>query len=419
MDLAKLEAKLDLIGDQVDKGITKANELAKNSAAEEGNKVKAELKAEIAANVDKYNTMQGTLDAMKEQLNAVDVATQKNQGQPKTKSFGNYLKDTLKEDVNFKAFKEKQNSGALITLKDFGLLQKADMVSGTNYVDATGVAVVPPTRVNGVFYSPDRATHIRQILPVGTTNSNKIEYLQETAITDNTASTSEGALFGQSEVTVTAVKSDVEKIGTRLDFTVEMLEDWDAFTSYISVRFAKKLMLKEDQQLLYGSGSSPQLQGISGVASAFAPYDTTLGSAAQVVDILNQAVSQATIAEYRPNYILLNPADYYNILALKDSQNNYIWGTAILVAGALQIAGVPVIPTTAVAADDFFVGDFNMGCQLFDRKMPEIEFSYENGDNFEKDLVSAKIRERVAFIIPRTDAFIYGDITTAIANYSG
>ena len=37
----------------------------------------------------------------------------------------------------------------------------------------------------------------------------------------------------------------------------------------------------------------------------------------------------------------------------------------------------------------------------------------------EKDLVSAKIRERVAFIIPRTDAFIYGDITTAIANYSG
>lgn len=407
----QLEKGLEQLGEKIEAKCAEAVELAKNSAAEKGDKISADFKAEIKALTEKYAKTA-------EQVNQLDVDYRKNGFQGKGMTYSEALKGQLQKSEGFNSFKSKTNRSARVDLKGFNLLYKADMDSDTNLVDATGVAVIPPTRVPGVFYTPDRPQHVRQFLPIGTTSSNKIEYLQETAITDATASTAEGAAFPQSEVTVTAVRSDVEKIGTRLDFTEEMLEDWDQFTSYLSVRFGKKVLVREDQQLLYGTGTSPQLQGISGVASAFNPPNATLGSAVQEIDVLNQAVSQIRQDEYMANAIMLNPADVHNIFGLKDADNNYLYGGPILAGSPLVIAGVPVIGITAVTSGDFFVGDFNLGCQLFDRKMPEIEFSYENQDNFEKDRVTAKIRERIAFPIYRTDAFVYGDFASAKANYS-
>lgn len=411
MELKQLEEKLTALDGQIEKAIEKAVGQAEETAAKKGEKVATELKSEITALTEQYKKTA-------EQVNQLDVDYKKNGFQGKGVSYEKALQGKLEKSDAFASFKSKNNRSARVELKGFNLMHKADMDSPTNLVDANGVAVVPPTRVQGVFYTPDRAQHVRQFLPVGTTNSNKIEYLRETAITPGAASVAEGALLPQGDSIVTAVRSDVEKIGVRLDFTEEMLEDWDQFTSYLSVRFGKKISVVEDQQLLYGNGTSPQLQGISGVASAFNPPNATLGSAVQEVDILNQAVSQIRQDEYSATGIMLNPADYYNILALKDADNNYIWGNAVLMAGALMIGGAPVIPITAVNPGDFFVGDWSLGCQLFDRKLPEIEFSYENADNFEKDRVSAKIRERVAFPIYRTDAFVYGDFASAKANYS-
>jgi hypothetical protein len=46
-------------------------------------------------------------------------------------------------------------------------------------------------------------------------------------------------------------------------------------------------------------------------------------TAANEFDVLVAAINQLQIANYKADYILLNPTDFHKILLLKDTTNNY------------------------------------------------------------------------------------------------
>jgi HK97 family phage major capsid protein len=55
------------------------------------------------------------------------------------------------------------------------------------------------------------------------------------------------------------------------------------------------------------------------------------------------------------------------------------------------------------------MGDTN-GCMIFDREQASVEASYEDSTNFQKNMVTVRCEERLAFAIFRTEAFIYGSL---------
>jgi len=401
----KLEKKADELEKSIDEKIAKANEVAKNSTAEEGNKLETSLKAEIAAKTEEYNKtlgeMQSRIDAMEtkagrlEQFNAsVDLRTT--------------LKSALENSEGYKRFKEGNADKVSIDLKGIDVLKAGDMTTGNSY---TG-EIIAPTRVPGFVFDPDRSTHIRNFIALGQTDSDSIVYNQETAIDDGTGTAAEGSALGQSDADFTKVTESVQKVGTFLTVTDEMMNDTPGLSSYLTARFSRKVMLEEDDQILHGDGTGNNLTGISVDATA---YTDELGDADVTrFDVLGFAIKQAQVSEYTPNVILVHPTDWWLMAITKDDNGNYLV-PSVYSGAPLVVGGVPVIANTAVTSDEFFVGDFRLGAQLWERQAVTMEFSNSHSTNFTELQTTIRIYERIALAIYRPNAFRYGDFSNALA----
>lgn len=75
--------------------------------------------------------------------------------------------------------------------------------------------------------------------------------------------------------------------------------------------------------------------------------------------------------------------------------------------------GLPVAQTQAMTAGEFMTGAFNLGAQIFDRMDVEVLLSSENVDDFEKNMFTIRIEERLALAVYRPEAFVTGDVNPA------
>ena len=63
--------------------------------------------------------------------------------------------------------------------------------------------------------------------------------------------------------------------------------------------------------------------------------------------------------------------------------------------------------------NEFVLGDFQGACDLIQNQGIRFDISFENNDNFDKDLVTLKISERIQLVAYLTKAFIKGTFTGA------
>ena len=383
--------QLDQLGNIIDEKIEKANGQAINNAKGEIDSV---LKGEINNLTTKFN----------ERMDAIEVANKKN--------FDSLV--SQKEDKSFKGGLIKSiNEGALDSLRS-GMSRatsfqiKADM---TMNADFTG-EVVPADRVPGYKYDPTRAVHIRSLIPQGSTTSDVVRFVKESGYSDGSAPKAEGATLGQTDFDMAADNNTVEKIGAYLRISEEMLADTPQLTSYISNRVPAKLLAKEDDQILNGNGTSPNLSGITVDA---ADFDESVSAAfyqsinnANEFDVIVAALNQLSLSEYQADKIILHPTDFHKILLLKDSNNRYLKDQ---VYSGLQptFMGVPVVLNTALAAGSFLLGNFSQGTQLWIRDNVSVEFFREDGTNVRDGFVTVRCVERVALTNYLPNSFVYGD----------
>jgi capsid protein len=107
---------------------------------------------------------------------------------------------------------------------------------------------------------------------------------------------------------------------------------------------------------------------------------------------------------------LLRSAEYFNFFKHKavGSGEYDLPRNVVFTDGTLYISGIPVYQSTAVAADNRFVGDFAMGAQLLVQEGMRIEFFEQDADNVTKNKVTVRIEETVAFPVYGSDYFIKG-----------
>jgi HK97 family phage major capsid protein len=179
--------------------------------------------------------------------------------------------------------------------------------------------------------------------------------------------------------------------------------------SYIDGRLRYGLKLKEEAQLLKGSGVGLNINGIFTQASAYANPGVTV-QAETAIDRLRIALLQATLAEYEADGIVLSPIDWAMIELTKTADNQYLFTTptGLAVPG---LWGRPVVATQAMTAGDFLVGSFQQGAQGWDREDVSVTVSTEDRDNFVKNMVTILCEERVGLTVYRPEAFVKGDFT--------
>lgn len=194
-----------------------------------------------------------------------------------------------------------------------------------------------------------------------------------------------------------------------------MLDDVEGLVTYIVNRWGAKLKVKEDYTLLYSTKSSTAFDGLTVAAQA---YDDMLAdSAVNEWDVLMNAATQLRSDEYRATAIMMNPVDVLKLKTAKGSDLHYI-GRAPWTSLPMACDGVPIIETTAIGQGEFLVGDFARGAQIFDRKTASINFYDQDEDNAQKNLITVVVEERLALVIYRPNAFVYGDFASALAKGS-
>lgn len=411
----EMAKKLEDLGKDIGKQLEKVNEQVTQSG-----KASEDTKTELKNATDKFKeTADKHTELIKKQQEQLDDLEKKagKLGTPQqpAKNFETELKSILETNVKFKEYKNRNSRSAQIEMGDVDLFQKASTITTAGALTQTTTPIILPTQTPGIVYQPDRRVHVRELLPVGTTNAQAVAYVEESALTNGVASVAEGASKPQSDFTLISKLAPVIKIATFLRVSEEMLDDLPGLTSYITVRFSSKLKLEEDRQMLTGSGAANNLTGLITAASS---YNDVLGnSGVNPFDVLIAAITQIAVNEYAADYILLHPRDYMRLAIAKGSDGHYVFPGAIQ-GGPVSVFGVPIVSSTMVAYDTFLVGDFKMGAMIFDRKSASIRFYDQDADNATKNLVTIVIEERLAMPIYRPTAFVTGSINAALANGS-
>ena len=310
--------------------------------------------------------------------------------------------EMLVKSDSFKAMQEGRSKFARVEVK-------------TAIVNATGQnqPLVPSQRVVGIINNPNRVLTIRDLLPVGRTTSNLVEYTKENVFTNNagpqySSPNYENVTKPESGITFTLASAAVATLAHFIPVSRQVLDDSAQLESYVNGRLVYGLKLEEEDQLLNGNGTSGNLGGIlkSGNYTAY----TRAVTGDTKLDTIRRALTQAQLSEFTADAIVLNPADWETIELQKSSYGEYIFGGDMGPIDALgpRIWGKRVVATNSITAGTFLVGSFMMGAQIWDRQDAAVQISYEDGDNFKKNMATILAEERLALTVYRPAAFISG-----------
>jgi HK97 family phage major capsid protein len=112
---------------------------------------------------------------------------------------------------------------------------------------------------------------------------------------------------------------------------------------------------------------------------------------------------------------VLHPSDWADIELTKTDNGQYLF-TNPQNGNEPRLWRLPVVDTQAMTLDNFLVGAFKLGAQIFDREDANVEISTEDQDNFIKNLVTIRAEERLALAVYRPESFVKGAFTTALAS---
>lgn len=403
--LAEIKKGMDTLGGSIDAKLEKAAKAAEEAGDVKLAKLSTDVKAEVEGQIAKYNELH---EKYTKRLDIIETKAGKF-GQVGTRK---NMADMFQQKLSDSGVKKGYRGAIELVSKDFDGVQKADDMTTAN----TFTNNVPGyDHLNEIHFDPDRKARIRDLILQGTTTMAAMEYITETAYSDGTLMKAEGAEWGQSDFDLTAATATVRRITAYVIMSEEMLDDVAGMTSYILARLPSKINNYEDTQILAGPGTGVTLSGL--ITNATAYTDALADSLVQRIDVIVDAVRQVHDDEYFPTAIVLHPTDFYAIALTKTgTEGNYILPWILGVANP-QLAGVPIVVSTAQTAGTFLVM-VREAAQAFFRKELTIEFGNQNEDNFIKGMVTVRAQKRLALCIYRPTALLTGTFAAALADGS-
>ena len=332
------------------------------------------------------------------EMNRIKVASIENE--QKGKCFDVALDEAMKEQAEeLKALQTDKNAKVTIQLKDVGTMG----ISSIQNISMANAQLRP-----GIIGLPNRRIHMRDIMLTGRMTTSDYHYLREVGGEGDVDNWTENS--GKKPVLDLDYIEKVapsQYIAGLLQISRKSLDDVPALRSSLAARLLEKYLIKEDQQILSGTGVAPQLEGILAVAE---PYD---GSKTRLVEKLIDAVGQLEENEFYADGAILRPRDWAAIAMTVSSQQEFTLpgvGIVTMQNGILFINGVPIYKMNGMPKNNrqFLVGDWMMGAQLLIRDQPKVEFSYENATNFENNEITVRVEGRAALPIYFDDAFVKG-----------
>lgn len=284
--------------------------------------------------------------------------------------------------------------------------------------------------VRNDFYAPttdlvgERELTVRDLVTVGSTVSDTVEYVRVTGKTNNAAPTAEattaapGAISGASPgpYTVAAASGVKPESGMDLEIvstTVKTIAHWIPMTKRAAADAGQVRTLVDgflryglneelEDQMINGSGSGENFTGI------LQSSPLTVGSAGTDIDAIVDAIKSVRVTgRRRPTALVIHPNDWYSagFLTAKDSQGNYLIGDPRASVEQLNtLWGLQVVTSEAVTENTALVGDFRQAV-LWEREGIDVLVSDQHADFFTRNLLAILAEMRAAFGVLDPQAF--------------
>ena len=201
----------------------------------------------------------------------------------------------------------------------------------------------------------------------------------------------------------TQVQEAVSKIAQFLPVTDEMLEDVGMLRAFIDAQLVAGLDLTEEDQILNGSGTAPNLRGILNRTGLMADWPRGTDSNH---DAILKAITQLEVTNpgAKVTGIVMNPTNWTPMLLLKSTTGEYIAGSPFDPVTAPTLWGRPVVQTPAIVA-----GTCLLVCKeqaiVLRRGGTRVEASNSHQDFFIKNLVAIRAERRLALAVLRPSCF--------------
>jgi HK97 family phage major capsid protein len=280
---------------------------------------------------------------------------------------------------------------------------------GLKALDGTsGGTLVPPFFDDRLRDLPQRSLFVRSLIPVRQADSDKVWYLRTTMADHQATVVPAGEEKPTSTYTIERIEVPIVTIAHVTEpLDRALLMDYDALTDFIDLQLRYGVLMAEEDQVLNGSGSPPELEGILTAAGQTQPR----GSDPQL-ECIYKGMTKLRNAFFEPDGIVLNPNDWESIRLSKDATGNYLSGSVIS-GDNTRLWGTPVVTSKAIAQGTGLVGQFSVGASLWSREEARVTFT-ESGmvtadgsttELFVTNRVLFRGEERMALAIERPDAF--------------
>lgn len=337
-------------------------------------------------------------------------------------ALGDALKDDAKSDDGGGVRRKFTSIGDAFVKSDAYLDALAAVKSGSRYttkavdtgLDLKALTTVTP-RIGNVQELPllglvlNRPV-VADLLTQGSLNGSVLSYLRETVATNAAAAVAESGVKPASELTLARVEHALSKIATVLDVPDEFLEDMDAARSYIDGRLTLFIQQEEEDQILNGNGTAPNLRGILQTVGILT--EASAAAADNFAAIYRAITEVRTVAQLEPDGLVIHPTDYQNLRLTQDANEQFYGGGPFAGAygtgGAINdpaVWGLRTVITPAVAAGTVVVGAWKAGGMIFRKGGITVDSTNSDGEKFRSNISTIRAEERLGLAVFRPAAF--------------
>lgn len=429
--LEKLVHNMQAFADECD-----ANDATSTEDVQKLNQMATDVKDLVAA-IKAETTASGTLDVAKAFLGDIagaPAAPEADAAKVSASGIINPKGMTLGQAVtNSPAYAEflGQFKGADGTIKGSGIRSaaidfpgfhgpKATLVTGDSAT--SGGAFITPYRYGPVSDNiGERRLTVRDLCTNISIQSDTFEFVKITGKTNNAATVPEATVSAtpglnnvavgaydathgvkpESAMTLAVASCPVETIAHLIPITRRAAADAPQVRQLIDAFLLYGLKEEEEDQILNGDGTSPNLSGI------FDQSISTVGSAGTDLDAVVDAIRTIRADRREPTAMVVHPNDWYStgFLLAKDTAGNYLIGDPRASLDVLNsLWGLRVVVTPAQTENTLLVGDFTQ-CVVADREQSTIYVSDSHNDWFARNLLAVLAEERLAVGVLDEDAF--------------
>jgi HK97 family phage major capsid protein len=251
-----------------------------------------------------------------------------------------------------------------------------------------------------------RKMWLRDVLSVQETGLSSVPYIREvnaSGLEGGASAVAEAS--AKPEVTMNFVQADapVRKIAGWLVATDEILMDAPTLKGYIDTRLGYMVAVREEAEILNGTGTAPRLEGINVVTGT----QTQTTPTGDYPAIIGRAIGKVENVDGEADAVATNPLDYWTAITSRFATqfDNSGSGSAPAVFGGVTW-GLPAIRTRAMTGGSAIVGAWRLGATLFDRMQTVVRTADQHDDLFIKNQVVILAEERVALAIHRPALFV-------------